>query len=670
MFPSFTGSARPRRQVNLSGRKTNPFTSIPGSRQPSTSQVAQNTLAHAQQERLLRQQERERPPAATKIQSTWRGFRGREEVRSQWRREWDHTESIDQEKNTEFGDRIIGKSEASPKPIPYDCEAACLSQLKLLVQFASPRLHDDILRLQLFASRYLNSLRFFSSACPADLWIYPLLRLAKVTITILKRVRSLSLSASIVNQLLSLLSALSTAIPKQISSYSQSYYKALAEVTPSTNRQGLPQAFDQRLLENVTLSLLQPLTARTITAYEGFVSELLITPNLSILDGCLDRIGKDINYKILATAVNELLLAPENSLLHIKSRDELLWLLAYFIYFRHLAHGRCNASNNVPDTQYVNAVSRLISHLADDIEMRIDVLKDSSPVNEDPSSHSTNIAPPLPTFVRNEISTLANQDSVSGLLSHLEVSPISVNEAPGTPSQAFVLASFALTLLRCFPRRADEIRMSLYLGSTSRQFVDASNAETRLPAIKYLYQAAQKTNVYDLIRQDPGEAIGLLKLDLAKSQLGKSVPKIPSELIDQQWRVILLLLELYTIVLKVMDDEEFFFGSSSSNTTQSWTRQSALPLDHVKDLTLFLKNLAFSMYWNASELSGVEIPETKNSIAEYFSGSSGTIYENSQETPLTKTDETKIAGITGMNLNYMKRMVTGLLRMVYEREWV
>ena len=668
MFPSFTGSARPRRQVNLSGRNTNPFASIPGSRQPPVSQVAQNTLAHAQQERLIRQQERERPPAAIKIQRTWRGFRGRKDVRSQWRREWDHTELLDQEKDTEVGNSVLAKSQATSEPIPYVCEAACLSQLRLLVQFASPRLYDDVLRLQLFASRYLNSLSSFSSACPADSWIYPLLRLGKVTIKTLKRVRSLSLSTSIVNQLLCLLSVLSAAVPKQISSYSQLYYRALVEVTSSLNKPGLSQAFDQRQLEKAILNLLKPLTARTITAYEGFVGELLVTPNLSILDGGLDRIGKDINYKILATAVNDLLLPPENSLLLIKSRDELLWLLAYFIYFRRLAHGLCNASDNVPDTQYVNVVSKLISHLADDIEMRIDVLQDLSSVNEDPSSLSTSLAPPLPTFVRNEILTLVNQDSVSGLLSHLEVSPISVNEASGTLSQAFVLASFALTLLRCFPRRADEIRMWLYLGSTSRQSFETGNVESRLPAIKYLYQAAQKTNVYVLIRRDPGEAVGLLKLDLAKSQPGKSVSMIPSESIDQQWRVILLLLELYTFVLKVMDDEEFFFGPSSSDIAQSWTRQSALPLDQVQDLTLFLKNLAFSMYWNASELSGVEIPETKNSIAEYFSGSSGIISESSQDTPLPKTDETKIAGITGMNLNYMKGMVTGLLRMVYERE--
>ena len=670
MFPSFTGSARPRRQVNLSGRNTNPFTSIPGSRQPSASQAAQNTLAHAQQERLLRQQERARPPAATKIQRVWRGSRDREGVKRRWRSEWDHKELLDQKKSADVGNTNLATSQIGLKEIPYESEGACLSQLRLLVQFASPKLREDILRLHLFAGRYLSSSHLLSSAYPADLWTHLLLRLAKITIAILNQQKSLSLSAITINRFLSLLSAVSAAIPKQVSSYARLYYRALAEVISSTDEKSLPQTFDQSLFENVTLSLIRPLTAMTITAYEGFVSELLITPDLSAVVGSLDRVGKEINYKILASAVNELLLSSESNLLQVKTQDELLWLLAYFVHFRRLAHSLCNTPNNFPDTQYVNAVSSLISHLADDIGMRIDVPNNSLSVNGDSSSLSTNLAAPLPSFVKKEILSLVNQESISGLLSHLEASSTSTNEASSTPNQASVLASFALTLLRCFPRRADEIRMWLYLGSTSRQSIETSDAEPKVPAIKYLYQAAHKTNVYALIRRDPGEVISMLKYDLAENQSGNIVSKIRSDSVNQQWRIILLLLELYTFILKVMDDEEFFFGSSLSNNAQSWTRQSALPLDFVKDLTLFLKNLAFSMYWNASELSGVEILETKNSIAEYFTGNTGAISESSQETSLPKTDEIKIAGITGMNLSYMKGMVTGLLRMVYEREWV
>lgn len=668
MFPSFTGSARPRRQVNLSGRNTNPFATTPGSRQTNPSQLSQNALVHAQQERVLRQQERARPPAATRIQRTWRGNRCRKEARGRWRREWDEVEARDLGQNTALVDVLPSKFQYSSNPIPYESEAACLGQLRLLIQFASPNSSDDVVRLHLFASRYLGSLQYFPAAVTADKWIYPLLRLAKISIATLKQTEVVPLSSSITNDLLSLLSALSAAIPKQVSLYSQSYYKALAEISWDTKSQSSDQRFDQRLLEMAILGLVQPITSKTITAYEGFISEFLVTPNLSTLDGSLDRIAANINYKLLASAMNDLLRSlPEHNLLSLKSRDELLWLLAYFIYFRYVAHGRGHPVSKAPDAQYVNAISTLISHLADDIGSRIDVSAESRSINAGGSMVSPNSILPLPDFVRDKILTLVDQENVSSLLAHLEVMPTSVEETSSTPSQASALASYALTLLRSFPRRADEIRMWLYLGSTSRNSVEASKPEDRLPAIKYFYEAARRTSVYRLIRGNPNEAVSLLRSDSAKQQ-SKKVASHVAESTAQQWRVILLFLELYTFVLKVMDDEEFLSGSSPSNFTQSWTRQSALPLEQVQDLTVFLKNLGFSMYWNASEIAGNEPSETKNTIADYFSGNSGPTSESQQDSVSMKPDMIVIAGVPGMTMTYMKGMVTGLLRMVYERE--
>lgn len=668
MFTSFTGSARPRRQVNLSGRNNNPFATTPGSRQTNGSQLSQNALAHAQQERVLRQQERARPPAATRIQRTWRGHRGRKEARGLWRREWDEVEARDQGQNSALVDVLPSKLHFSSNPVPYESEAACLGQLRLLIQFASPQSHDDVLRLHLFASRYLSSLQLLPSSFPSDVWIYPLLRLAKISIATLKQAKVVPLSSTIINDLLSLLSALSAVIPKQISSYSRSYYIALAEISWDTNSQSSAQVLDPRLLEMAILGLLQPITSRTITAYEGFISEFLVTPSLSTLKGSLDRIAADINYKILASAMSDLLRSlPEHNLLSLKSRDELLWLLAYFIYFRYVAHGRGHPASKAPDAQYVNAVSTLISHLADDIGTRIDVSAESRSTSAVGSIVSQSSMLPLPDFVRDKILTLVDQENVSSLLAHLEVAPTMVDETSSTPSQASALASYALTLLRSFPRRADEIRMWLYLGSTSRNSIETGKPEDRLPAIKYFYEAARRTSIYRLIRGDPNEAVGLLQSDSAKRRSKNAVSQV-TESTAQQWRVILLFLELYTFVLKVMDDEEFLSGSSPSNFTQTWTRQSALPLEQVQDLTVFLKNLGFSMYWNASDIAGIEPSETKNTIADYFSGNIGPSSESQQDTLSIKPDTIVIAGVPGMTMTYMKGMITGLLRMVYERE--
>ena len=81
MFPTFTGSSRKGRNVNLSGQKAiNPFTST--SWAPSAAAGASQTVAHAQAERAQRQQERDRLRAAQHIQRTWRGHRSRRNLRT------------------------------------------------------------------------------------------------------------------------------------------------------------------------------------------------------------------------------------------------------------------------------------------------------------------------------------------------------------------------------------------------------------------------------------------------------------------------------------------------------------------------------------------------------------------------------------------------------------
>ena len=211
--------------------------------------------------------------------------------------------------------------------------------------------------------------------------------------------------------------------------------------------------------------------------------------------------------------------------------------------------------------------------------------------------------------------------------------------------------------------------MWLYLGSAPGNPVGAGNVGDRVPAIKYFYHVARRTTVYTHIRGDPRAAVDLLRPDIARVQSKKATNQMVPESTAQQWRVIMLFLELYTFVLKVMDDEEFLSGSSPSNDdTQSWTRKSALSLDRVQDLTVFLKNLAFSMYYHASAIVEIEPSESKNAIAEYFSGNAGASAETHQIASSTKPDIAVIAGIPGMTMNYMKGMTTGLLRMVYERE--
>lgn len=121
MFQTFSGSSRRPRQVNLSGQNANPFAATSWS--PSAP-GAQQTVAHAQQERLQRQQERERLNASKQIQRVWRGHKVRTELADSRRRLWD-------ERNT--------KQQSS--------EAILAEQLQLIITFFNPRRRDDRDRL-------------------------------------------------------------------------------------------------------------------------------------------------------------------------------------------------------------------------------------------------------------------------------------------------------------------------------------------------------------------------------------------------------------------------------------------------------------------------------------------------------------------------------------------
>jgi ubiquitin-protein ligase E3 C len=133
MFPTFTGSSRKARNVNLSGQKAiNPFTST--SWAPSAAAGASKTVAHAQAERAQRQQERDRLKAAQRIQRTWRGHRSRRNLRASRRHIIDQIfgegAPVDVERRTvEATPLVLGVYQASN---PEDQHRLCLLARDLL----------------------------------------------------------------------------------------------------------------------------------------------------------------------------------------------------------------------------------------------------------------------------------------------------------------------------------------------------------------------------------------------------------------------------------------------------------------------------------------------------------------------------------------------------------
>ncbi|KAL9001301.1 MAG: hypothetical protein Q9169_000192 [Polycauliona sp. 2 TL-2023] len=635
MYPSFTGSARRPRQVNLSGRNTNPFAATAATKQSSSSgQTSQHTVAHAQAERMQRYQERLRPPAAKVIQSSWRGCRSRRQTKAIWRQDWDSREVA------------LGPTN----------DEDCLDQIRLLVHFASPYEHTDGDRLILLARRYSTSARPTGSAAQSNVWTFPLLRLAKLAVSMLGPFKSRSHDDLAV--LLELLSTVVATIPQHVSSLSTQYFEALRAVASNSAGGYDLRASNQRQWEDAIIALLRPtFSPEAEIAYRAFASQILRLA--AIPKATLQRLSSTCRIRDLALAMaNPLFSSPLHLSLHARNREELLWLVAYFIYFYRSADSVQERSS---DALYVRILSRYISFLAVDIASRIDRTADASTMQIDESTSSSDSTPAFPPFVRNELLSLISQEHISGLLAKAAAPVDSKDESSAAMSEpASELAVYALRLLRAFPRKADEIRMWLYFGSTSSK---DPKGMTSMPAMKYYYNAAYQTSIYKSVRSDPNNAICLLNPGARRRV---NAPTLPDR--DEQWQVILLFLELYPIVLKVMDDEDFLNGANSTNKDESWTRRSALALDQVRDLTLFLKNLAFSMYWNASEIAGVEEPENRSSIAAYFSGDVAALSDNHPDGRTVGLQDATIAGLPWMTLSYMKRMVTGLLRMIYERD--
>lgn len=663
MFQSFTGSSRRPRQVNLGGRTTNPFAAFPSGSQTTHRSGPQNTLAIAQQERIYRQQERERLAASQLLQRTWRGYRSRKSTRNAWRTEWDMAEEQRGGAIPSFENLAEYPDAAFSSAARYPTAAECLSQLRLLVQFLETWNRGDVARLVYFSSAFQQTLSEVPTIANEGEWTIPLNRLAEVTLRALRSTTSSKSPASAVPNLLQLLVFLSGLIPKQAARLAREYYSVLAILTKSIDSLSSEARLSKDHIVQSVLAFLQPLTSETLTAYEWFAKIYLTIPDLSAYLGTLDELANNINYKLLILSLSPLNTQPTDTPLGLPDVDSRLWFLSYFIYFHRYALGS-QASHQAPEPEFVTIVSELLNSTAAYVSRQLEM-------EDIPDIEST--TPPLHPFVKEQIFSLINQSSITGLLSQLQYSQLSLADSESVASQeAKVIASYALTLLRVFPRRGDDIRMWIYLGSVPSDDQGTGQQESRIPAIKYFWQASRSSKIFNAISQDSTKVLSLLKPG--------SDPKNPKlrgmsqNEREEEWTIILLFLELHTFVLKVMDDEEFFSSGSSftvsSSSRTSWTKESALPLTDIKDMTVFLKNLAFALYWNSADLSESETAaDDTGVIRNYFSSSASPSESMTNVKDISMKHKDKgLPGVTGIPLDYFKGLVTGLLRMIHERE--
>ena len=104
------------------------------------------------------------------------------------------------------------------------------------------------------------------------------------------------------------------------------------------------------------------------------------------------------------------------------------------------------------------------------------------------------------------------------------------------------------------------------------------------------------TEIFREVFNDPRAAIKNLRPVATQSRV--------QDQIDDQWRVVLIFVELYLFILKVMDDEEFFARGPTGSSSTTVGKPNGLDLENIKHLTTFLKHLGFSMYYFASDILG------------------------------------------------------------------
>lgn len=655
MFQTFTGNSRRPRQVNLSGRNQNPFAKH-GSPQGSS-----NTVAVAQQNRLERQQERARVQAVTNLQRTWRGYKARKQLRLAQRKEWDDDEQ-----------RGLHTSEDAPAYVSDEC---AYQQIVRLLYFMDVRDSTDQKRLERAYKRLVGRIRGNHNACVGGPWPMVYLRLQNTCLNGLQRAER---DRDIWVFWEQVLAFTTEAIPDLTAKNAQRYYLTLRDALSLT----------ATIPSTLIVAPLKHLGSFTELAYQSLAVYILTTPKLAqkleqtkATGLPLEQLAENLNCKLLTSAMSSLIQVEGNvsailyrPVARPESRQldaaELVqscaWLVAQVVYFHRYALGFGNPERFASDPSFTFVVCALLSVIGNNIP------QDGTPLDGDVHNSSLLSRRGFDQFVLDQLDALVNQKAIASLISQMNVRPLQERNISTSPvqrgDQIRALATYILTLLRLYPNRGDDIRMWLYVGSSAN--VSGDGDFSGQTAVKFFWQASRNTSVFRSIYSDPRTAIALLKpkTSATPSQFNRgSSTHHPASSIEDEWQIILLFVEMYSFVLKVMDDEEFFSydagAPENAPRTDTNGRRNSLRLNEIMILSTFLKHLGFTMYYNAADISGTREEESSKDIRSLFKPPS----PHDAKAPRFGRQNQSVSA-SGVNLDYLKGAVTGLLRSIYERD--
>ncbi|KAB5542884.1 glycosyl hydrolase [Coniochaeta sp. 2T2.1] len=366
-----------------------------------------------------------------------------------------------------------------------------------------------------------------------------------------------------------------------------------------------------------------PFTQR---AYHELVAAFLVQPDLSIFEAKLDLFAENIDVAELSSAVVAYYNSRSSHV--VIGQGQELWLLAHFIGLVQTKRGGSR------DSVSLKALYTQISYLSSQIKIGF------PSAGEEAGQEAEN---GLPQYVFEQLQSLVTKEGISGLLDRFTTEH-SANSGQEL-EDASLLAAYTLTIIRTFPSEyGEKILYPLVM-------TDIHTPRGDLPSIKFFWSAMSNTSVFDIIKSGDDATLDLLLR--GKPRAGSTLQY--GSKWDEEWRSILLFLELYVYVLKVTDDDDFFSGLGTSpmshGAVESRVRKNCLALDDLLGLTLFLKHLAFTLLYNATQLHESELPS--------FATSRGIHKHHSLQT---------YSIISGIDYDSFSSIVTAAMRMLYERD--
>ena len=304
-----------------------------------------------------------------------------------------------------------------------------------------------------------------------------------------------------------------------------------------------------------------------------------------------------------------------------------LWLVAHFI---HLGRSLPGSSNSL---EFLSALYTQLNLLSNEIALRISSDTDTSGSKTRKHLKSQ----PLDSYVSGQLLSLVGTEGIAGILRDFSAA------LSGGSDQGFlgtsILAGLFFTILTCFPTQADATRMRLFLEQIS-------TPSGTLPLLQIMWTTMSQTKTFRNLGRDQEHTIAVLREFLAKQTSATGVD-------EQEWRIILLFLDMYTFVLRLSDDEEFLHGLDTDRMevgsgSISRLQSCSLSLDNVKILTHTLKRTALALYSNVPEVLGPRVLQERQSTHA--------------RRPESSTKHTTF------DFDNLRNTVTSALKMLYERD--